>query len=277
MQIIYSQTKLNFGDDLNLWLWPKLINPCLKNDDNILFLGIGTIVSRDFYKKHLSDAKKILLFSSGASDKPVPVIDEQWKVYCVRGPRTAKKLGVSQDLAIADGAYLLRTLDIPRPEKKTGIAFIPHHRSEDYINWDTICKKAGVTYLSPKQPVDVFLSKIQGCEKIISEAMLGKIPVYRFEVKAKVNDVDYPKKVYWIRRDKPVMLKEESYSLSGTLMQTAYFLSFTKIRGRLVPVKQLYVDEFEKGNKTIVEISGISTRTLDNTIFTKAYLENLSR
>jgi outer membrane lipoprotein-sorting protein len=112
---------------------------------------------------------------------------------------------------------------------------------------------------------------------VISEEMLGKIPVYRFEVKAKVNDVDYPKKVYWVRKDETIMLKEASYSLSGTLMQTAYFLSFTKIRGRLVPVKQLFIDEFEKGNKTIVEISGISTDKLENTIFTKAYLENLSK
>jgi hypothetical protein len=112
---------------------------------------------------------------------------------------------------------------------------------------------------------------------LITEEMLGKIPVYRFEVKAKVNDVDYPKKVYWVRKDKTVMLKEASYSASGTLMQTAYFLSFTEIKRRLVPVKQLFVDEFEKGNKTIVEISGISTDKLDGSIFTKAYLENLSK
>lgn len=112
---------------------------------------------------------------------------------------------------------------------------------------------------------------------IISEEMLGKVPVYRFEVKARVNDVDYPRKVYWVRRDKTVMLKEASYSASGTLMQTAYFLSFTEIKGRLVPVKQLFVDEFEKGNRTIVEISGISIDKLDDAIFTKAYLENLSK
>jgi hypothetical protein len=54
-------------------------------------------------------------------------------------------------------------------------------------------------------------------------------------------------------------------------------LSFTEIRGRLVPVKELIVDEFEKGNKTIVEISGISTDKLTSEIFTKAYLENLSK
>jgi hypothetical protein len=113
--------------------------------------------------------------------------------------------------------------------------------------------------------------------ELISEEMLGKIPVYRFEVKAKVNDVDYPKKVYWVRKDQTVMLKEASHSASGTLMQTAYFLTFTKIKGKLIPVRQLFVDEFEKGNKTIVEISGISTKKLDDAIFTKAYLENLSK
>lgn len=113
--------------------------------------------------------------------------------------------------------------------------------------------------------------------ELITEEMLGKFPVWRFEVKAKVNDVDYPKKIYWIRKDKPVMLKETSYSSSGTLMQSAYYLTFTEIRGRLVPVKFLIVDEFEKGNKSIVEISGISTDKLSDDIFTKAYLENLSK
>lgn len=115
-----------------------------------------------------------------------------------------------------------------------------------------------------------------GQEKI-KEEMLGQVPVYKFEVKAKVNDVDYPKKIYWTRRDNNLILKEESYSLSGTLMQTAYYLKFTIIDGRYVAIKHLYIDEFEKGNKTVVEINNISTRKLEDAIFTKAYLENLSK
>ena len=113
--------------------------------------------------------------------------------------------------------------------------------------------------------------------EIIAEDTLGKIPVWRFEVTAKVNDVDYPKKVYWIRKDTYLLLKEASYSLSETLMQTAYYLKYTDVKGRYIPVKQLFVDEFEKGNKTVVEISGISIKDLDDHIFTKAYLENLSK
>ena len=115
-----------------------------------------------------------------------------------------------------------------------------------------------------------------GTEKF-SEEMLGKVPVNKFELKAKVNDVDYPKQIFWTRRDNDLLLKQESYSLSGTLMQTAYFLKFTEIEGRYVPVKQLFIDEFEKGNKTIVEISNMVPGKLDDKIFTKAYLENLSK
>jgi hypothetical protein len=114
-------------------------------------------------------------------------------------------------------------------------------------------------------------------EELITEELLGKIPVYRFEIKAKVNDVDYPKKVYWVQKNDYTTLKETSYSLSGTLMQTAYYLKFTEIKGSLIPVKQMFVDEFEKGNKTVVEISDISIDDLDDQIFTKAYLENLSK
>lgn len=114
-------------------------------------------------------------------------------------------------------------------------------------------------------------------KEIISEEKLGQVPVYKLEIKAKVNDVDYPKKIYWIRRDNYLPLKEESYSLSGTLMQTAYYLKYTIVDGRYVPVNQMFIDEFEKGNKTMVEISNISTKKIDNSIFTKAYLENLSK
>jgi len=111
----------------------------------------------------------------------------------------------------------------------------------------------------------------------LTEEKLGNIGVYRFELKAKVNDVDYPRKVYWVRQDNFLVLKEQSYSLNGTLMQTAYTLKYTEIKERFVPVKQMFIDEFEKGNKTVVEISNISIDDLDDDIFTKAYLENLSK
>ncbi|MDD5674559.1 MAG: outer membrane lipoprotein-sorting protein [Chitinivibrionales bacterium] len=111
----------------------------------------------------------------------------------------------------------------------------------------------------------------------IGQEKLGQMPVYKFKVKAIINDVDYPHKTFWVRTDNFLLLKEEDFALSGTLMATAYYLKYTQINGKFVPVKQMFIDEFEKGNKTIMEITGISTDKLDDKIFTKAYLENLSK
>jgi hypothetical protein len=96
-------------------------------------------------------------------------------------------------------------------------------------------------------------------------------------VAAKVNDVDYPRKTYWVQRDRFLLLKEQSFAQSGTLMQTAYFLKYTPVAGRFVPVEQLFIDEFEKGNKTKVGIADIRTAPVNDEVFTKAYLENLSK
>jgi outer membrane lipoprotein-sorting protein len=115
-----------------------------------------------------------------------------------------------------------------------------------------------------------------GSDKI-SEEKLGSIPVYKFDVQAKVSDVDYPKKTYWVRTDNSLLLKEEGYSASGALMQTSYYLKYTPVNNRFVAIKQIIVDEFEKGNKTIMEISNISTDKISDDVFTKAFLENLSK
>ncbi len=113
--------------------------------------------------------------------------------------------------------------------------------------------------------------------EIIAEETLGNKPVLRFSMVAKVNDVTYPRQVYWVQQDNYLPLKVQSYSSSGTLMQTAYFPRWTVIEGKYIPLQHIYIDEFEKGNKSIVELSGISLKALDPRIFTKGYLENLSK
>ena len=113
-------------------------------------------------------------------------------------------------------------------------------------------------------------------EKISAEK-LGSLAVYKFAVEAKIEDVSYPKKVYWARKDNYLPLKTQSYSLNGTLMQTSYFLKYTKIKAKYLWVKGLFIDEFEKGNKTVVEIQNISLKEIADHVFTKAYLENLSK
>jgi hypothetical protein len=116
-------------------------------------------------------------------------------------------------------------------------------------------------------------------KEVFSEETIGsaKIPVYRFEVIARVNDVKYPKLVMWVTRDKFLELKREAYGLSGTLMETDLFTNYKEVDGRYVPLLQKYVDEIEKGRTSVMEITGLSFAKVDDYKFDKAYLESLSK
>ena len=116
-------------------------------------------------------------------------------------------------------------------------------------------------------------------KEIISEETIGsaKIPVYKIEVVAKVNDVKYPKLLMWVTRDKFLELKRECYSLSGTLMETDLYTSYKNVDGRYVPLLMKFTDEVEKGRASVLEISGISFSKVDDYKFDKSYLESLSK
>ena len=116
-----------------------------------------------------------------------------------------------------------------------------------------------------------------GKELITEETIGGKIPVYRVEVTAKVNDVKFPRLVMWVTRDKFLELKRESYALSGTLMETDLFTNYKDVDGRYVPLLQKFVDEVEKGRTSLLEITGISFKKVDDFKFDKSYLESLSK
>jgi hypothetical protein len=108
--------------------------------------------------------------------------------------------------------------------------------------------------------------------------MLGQKAVWRFEVRAKVSDVDYPRKIYWVSRDEFYLLQEQDYSPSGTLRQSSYYLKYIPVdNGRIIPSQMLFVDEFEKGNRTVVELSEVKTGKIPDETFTKAWIESKSK
>ncbi len=116
-------------------------------------------------------------------------------------------------------------------------------------------------------------------KELLTEETLGqaKIPVYRLEVKALVKDLAYPKVIYFVEKETFLLMKAESYSSSGDLMMSAYFPKYHEVNGKFLPAKILVVDEFDKGNKTMTELSGVSLQPITDDVFNKAYLESLSK
>jgi hypothetical protein len=111
----------------------------------------------------------------------------------------------------------------------------------------------------------------------ITEVTVGKIPVYRIELTAKVVDVKYPRLVMWVTKDKYLVLKAEYYSLSGTLLQTAFYKNYKEVDGRYVALVSRFDDAIEKDNVTVMEITGIAFGKVDDSKFDKRYLENMSK
>lgn len=177
MILEYCRTKTyNFGDDLNPWLWPRLLgDELLSRDDGIYLVGIGTLLTSKRLKVQLKEAQEIIIFSSGTWDDRAPALPENCKVYGVRGPRTAARLGLAADKAIGDGAYLLRKVELPDAEQTHDIGFMPHHRSEQYLDWQPLCDQLGIKFISAIQPVDECLAKLRSCKRLITEAMHGAI------------------------------------------------------------------------------------------------------
>jgi succinoglycan biosynthesis protein ExoV len=171
MKMFYWQEPTgNFGDDLNLWLWPKLLGDLLDQDEQTLFVGIGTILTAE-----LPPAPLKVVFGSGVwFGRPLPVIDEKFDIYCVRGPRSAEVLGLPRETGVIDPGVLVRDF-VPQNVPQTEVGFMPHHYSARLGDWRLICHDANVQYIDPEHSVESVLSQIQRCKLLITEAMHGAI------------------------------------------------------------------------------------------------------
>jgi succinoglycan biosynthesis protein ExoV len=108
----YKDVVGNFGDDLNSWLWDTLLPDFFDQDDSVRMSGIGTIINTAMPKTN-----KWIVFSSGVGygNPPANFGDDSWDILSVRGPLSAKVLGLPQDKYITDGAALLNTLEEFKP------------------------------------------------------------------------------------------------------------------------------------------------------------------
>lgn len=164
----------NFGDELNPWLWPQLLPGFLDNDPRVLFIGIGSIIGSHYE----ADAKKVV-FGAGYVQNYSPeapnVHGGDWDIFFVRGPRTARRLGLPESIGIGDPAILLRALNVSFRRDAHYTGFIPHWQSLTRGNWRTVCELAGIRLIDPCASVERIIAEILGCEVLIAEAMHGAI------------------------------------------------------------------------------------------------------
>lgn len=237
------------------------------------------------------------VFAEGQVTKMMKAIDSQMEVgrdFTAKVSLTQKKL--NQGTKLMEMIYYRRDEDdsfliiMTKPEVEKGNGYLKFEdhfwmyrrntRTFQHISRDESIggSDASADDFEKRKLMELYKPELdEKGKELFSEDMLGKVPVFRFRLIAKVEDVKYPAVLFWVRKNHYLPLKEQSFSLSGALMETSYYLKYTRIKGKFVFIKGLFIDEFENQNKTFVEISNISTEKIDDSVFTKAYLENLSK
>lgn len=172
----------NFGDELNRWLWAELLDEVWsKADDEVLFVGIGTVLDRN-----LPPARVTVVFGTGTGYTPAPrdiaVQSSRWRIYGVRGPLTARALNLDKRIAMTDPAILLATLPEFARLDRHGVIFIPHWKSVRYGDWQGICKTLGIEFVDPCQDSRLVVRRIAAAKKVIAESMHAAIIADAFRV-----------------------------------------------------------------------------------------------
>jgi len=161
----------NFGDELNSLLWPRLLPDFFDSDPGTRFLGIGSILD----DRHRDARTKLVAGSGYGGYERRVALDRSWVIHWVRGPWTARLLGLPPALGLGDPASLLPLAGFPRVAPGNEIGFMPHFESMAYGAWQEAAPQAGVTLIDPRDDPSAVLAAIGRCRILISEALHGTI------------------------------------------------------------------------------------------------------
>lgn len=118
----------------------------------------------------------------------------------------------------------------------------------------------------------------------VAQETLGRYEVHRLRLAANAGaDVAYPAREVWIDKASGNLLKMQDFALSGKLMRTSYYPTWQQLKSPTtgkpvyVPKEIRILDEVEKGNETVIQVKQVDLSPLEDTLFTKAWLESKSR
>ena len=137
---------------------------------------------------------------------------------------------------------------------------------------------------SNRQDFDESRLAIEYTPTFVGEEKLGNYTAQHLKLAAKPGeDVAYPVVELWVDAPTQNILKRQDFALSGKLMRTTYYpqwlKKYSESKGAEIyfPKEIRIYDEVQKGNQTTVVIQEVDLKTLDPSIFTKAWLESKSR
>jgi len=77
---------------------------------------------------------------------------------------------------------LVRELMDPVAKPEFRAAFMPHHSSADYDDWQSVCDALGIRYVDPTAPVEDTLEAIRRSALVVTESLHGAVVADAFRV-----------------------------------------------------------------------------------------------
>lgn len=168
----------NFGDDLNPWIWDRLLPDFFDKNSDILFIGIGTLLNH-----RVPFATKRVVFGSGVGYGEPIIKDQSWDIICVRGPWSARQLGIDISYGIIDPAIFINRLYNHGHIERCKISFMPAGISASRGLWQEVCQIAGIQYIDPRGGnVEDIMQQIDQTRLLLTEAMHGAIAAEAFRI-----------------------------------------------------------------------------------------------
>ena len=161
-----DETTRNFGDELNVYLWSRLL-PELEDAPGVM-MGIGTLLE----PIHIPEERPLIVFGTGAGYGPVPDLTTA-DVRFVRGPKTAKVLGIPHRW-ITDPGILVHDLVEPKPVRD--FAFVARWTiMQKYPAIAEDLTRQGVFVIDTRWEPEKVLAEIAASRCIIAEAFHGAV------------------------------------------------------------------------------------------------------
>jgi len=176
MKVFMCEHIPNYGDVLNKHIWPRYFSKFLQRQDDILMFGIGTLLGQDIVHKG-----QVIVCGSGCGYEPNVKAAADYKVFWVRGPNSARLLGLPADVAITDPAILIDECFPPAP-RKDRVVFMPHWETARNPLWQRVCALADIDYVDPMADVVTVSAQLSSAKLVIAEAMHGAIVADAYRV-----------------------------------------------------------------------------------------------
>lgn len=110
-----------------------------------------------------------------------------------------------------------------------------------------------------------------------SEDTLDGRPVLKVELAGRPGTEGYHRIVSWIDPKERRLIKNDCYSISGTMIKTIHYEESTRVSDYRVPMSVLIVNHLDKNRTTRIEFERVEARaSIRNAVFTLGYLESLN-